>query len=104
MNADAHFHFIVSQREIRSPRRRYGARRQRYPHRACAPVDVVAERLERAKAGAGFCRGADHLFHDQRTRDAAPAGRVSRIFNRNVVATSRPAISAAMVKFITSPS
>ncbi len=85
MNTDPHFHFVVSQREVRPPRRRHGARRQRHPHRARAPVDLITERLESGKRHAALGRGADHLFHDQRARDPATAGGVGRFLDRDVV-------------------
>jgi len=42
LNADAHFHFVVGEREVRAPRRRHGTRQQRQTHRARAPVDFIA--------------------------------------------------------------
>ena len=65
--------------------------------------------LQRREIGAGLGRRADHLLDDQRAGDAAPAGRVGRVLDRDVVvdrARSRcraRSISAAISKFITSP-
>ena len=75
-----------------------------------APLTRSPSAFSAGEAVAALGRGADDLLDDQRAGDAAPAGRVGRVLDRDVVVDDDrrdcrwSAISAAISKFITSPS
>ena len=58
---------------------------QRDAHRARTAVHRLTQRLKLGAAHSRLRRGADDLLDDQRARDAAPAGRIGRGLDRDVV-------------------
>ena len=110
MDADAHLHLAVADVEGRLAGRGHGAGLV-----SATPIERVAPLTRSPSAFSCFERHAllgrrtDDLLDHQRAGDAAPAGGVGRVLDRDIVigdhvAMSPSDISAAMSKFITSPS
>ena len=85
VDADAHLHLVLAEREGRLAGGRHGAARERHAHRARAGVDPVAERLEIGEAPPLLRCGTDDLLDDQGAGDTAATGRIGRGLDGDVV-------------------
>ena len=62
MDADAHLHLVVAEREGRLAGGRHRATGQRHAHRAGARVDPLAERLQRGEIACPASAAAPTIF------------------------------------------
>ena len=109
MNADAHLHLVLAERECRRPGRRNGAAGQSHPHRAGPGIDPLAQRRTAFEIYAPLGGGADDLLDNERAGHAAAASAVGRALDGDIVigddggGAAAPRTSAAISKFMQSP-
>ena len=85
MNADAHLHLVLAERECRRPGRRNGAAGQSHPHRAGPGIDPLAQRRTAFEIYAPLGGGADDLLDNERAGHAAAASAVGRALDGDIV-------------------